>query len=81
MPRLVHYAAHGSGGLAFACFYREYERHTATAFQEPTKRGHFLRTRHTIGYPRRSTDLGKVTCRDCWVEIRAHAHRVVGRDG
>jgi hypothetical protein len=72
MPRPVHYAAHGSGGLAFGCYFEEYERHRdSPVTTRLSPRGHYTKEVHEVGFPLRSTDLSKVTCSGCWKEIAA----------
>lgn len=80
MPRPVHYAAHGSGGLAFKCFFEEYEQHRNSPVTEHYAPGVKLYPRkvHKIGWPLRTTDLNKVTCPKCWAEIQDLSIRAIG---
>lgn len=84
MARPVHYAAATTGGLYFDCYHRELVAHVENyrerqevreAFFKPqpsdmyTYRGPVPNEPAPVGTPRRHTDLRKVTCRACWVEI------------
>lgn len=66
--RPVHYAAHGTGALAFACFYRELRAHLDSGRDTATEHGH-ARKVYAVKTPRRHTDLSRVTCPECWREI------------
>ncbi len=69
MTRPVHYAAHGSGGLAFACYNDEIRLWLGSEYHVPNKYGgRDMKFRYPR--PRRSTDLRNVTCPKCWFEIR-----------
>jgi hypothetical protein len=56
--RPVHYAAAGTLGLAFGCYYRDLNAHLADRGVEGGLRA-----------PLRHTDLRRVTCPECWGEI------------
>jgi hypothetical protein len=72
MSRPVHYHAHGNG-LRFDCFNIEarawsddYRRAQAEAQAAGAPSFH---VKVATLYPRRSTNLAKVSCEDCWKEI------------
>ena len=83
--RPVHYAAHGSGGLAFRCYHRDLRAHLDSGTTVPAVKrpGHFSAPTRKYGRPTplRHTDLSKVTCRECWAAIRKMALRWVGPAG
>jgi len=71
MARPVHYASHGSGGLAFRCYFKELQQHIDSA--DTTAPKHDQWQTRSVPAPRRHTDLRKVTCPDCWHQIAAMA--------
>ena len=81
--RPVHYHAHGrKRGYRFACYDRERDTWIASKREEPrtTSDG---RTYQHVTYnaslrPRRFTDLRRVTCRACWVEIVKLGRAAIG---
>jgi hypothetical protein len=70
MSRPIHYAAHGTRGLAFQCYYTELRAHVDAikAVQSSAGPDKLLRDISPKA-PLRHTDLNKVTCRACWREI------------
>lgn len=67
VARFVHYHASGTGGLAFACYLDE-----LVARLDCRRLGV-----RALPAPRRSTDLAKVTCPDCWARIAGMARASV----
>lgn len=73
MKRDVHYAANGTNGLAFYCFYRDLKLYLTDVEQIPAVREPGLiraaRIKHNQPRVGRSTDLRRVTCNECWNTI------------
>lgn len=85
MSRVVHYAAHGRGGLAFPCYFAELEVWSADWKKVDAEKKRLydagrtrdgLDLRGAVPMPLRHTDLRKVTCPKCWESI---AGMLVGR--
>jgi hypothetical protein len=81
MSRPVHYASSGQS-LAFPCYWTEMKRHLASCRVIPavTEPGHYRAERHDypVPSPRKHSNLGKVTCRECWTHIAARAALALG---
>jgi hypothetical protein len=63
--RPVHYYASGGESLYFDCYLQERGGTSSSA-------------KYAHSFPRRHTDLRKVTCPECWRQIGAMATRRVG---
>ena len=78
MKQVIHYSAHGSGGLTFDCYHAEMQRHLDSKYvvtPEPIPGQWSAPEDHySIRPPRGHTDLRRVTCLDCWRSIRGMAH-------
>lgn len=77
MSRPVHYAGHGVRGLVFACLSAEVGRRQETRRPVPDQSGRSAWTtyEYTQPRPRTASDLGRVTCRECWTEIARMARQ------
>ena len=67
--KVVHYAAHGMGGTAFGCYFKDLKAHQASSYEVPGPVEGWTRTRHRVGVPRASTDVFKVTCANCLAQL------------
>jgi len=80
--RLVHYAAQGRGGLVFDCYRKAWREHEESEMQGPlpgasTWQNHAAR-KFTYPQPKCHTDLGRVTCPECWAWILEMARKRQG---
>lgn len=73
MLRPIHYAAHGRRSLAFDCFVAEVVEWEKGLIDEPGPLPGWMQRKATTPYPRKTTDLSKITCPECWKEIRRMA--------
>ena len=75
--RVVHYAAHGTSGVAFDCYHAEMKAHLDSSYKvtpDPDpNRWSAPKTLYRLNPPKGHTDLRRVTCPACWKEIRAMA--------
>ena len=56
----VHYAGHGTRGLAFDCFLKALDAYLKSAKGSGTR-------------PPSTTSINRVTCNECWAKIEAMA--------
>ena len=82
--RVVHYRAHGSNALTFACYNAELKAsvespnvHTAFTKRRNLSLQHYGRS--SIPLPLGHTDLTVVTCPQCWEAIYTMALKRTGR--
>ena len=78
MKRPVHYHASGSGGLSFACYYKELDAHLGSKVPGPNPWGELSidYPKFPVPPPRVHTNIDEVTCRECWEEIGKRADKI-----
>lgn len=83
MSRPIHYAAWGRRSLAFECYLEELAawENSMEPRGGPVQPGWPRPLRPTKPAPKRSTDLQRVTCPDCWREIKRMANDALSRAG